>query len=73
MLLEGAKEAEGQGLAGQQVVSEALDMDESADLSVCDLALDERDQGGVDQVDAGPTDAVATRLPRRRERPLAST
>jgi hypothetical protein len=39
VLLAGAKQAEGERLAGQQVVPKALDIDECADFSVCDLAL----------------------------------
>ncbi len=72
MLLERAKEVEGQGLAGQQIVPEALDVDDGADLAIGDLVLDEGDQRQVNQVDAGPADAKVTVLPRRRERPVAS-
>jgi hypothetical protein len=58
-LLERAEEIEGQGLAGQQVGPETLDVDDGTDLAIRDLVLDEGDQGEVDQVDAGPADAVA--------------
>jgi hypothetical protein len=73
-LFERAEEIEGQGLAGQQVGPEALDVDHGADLAIGDLVPDERDQREVNQVDAGPADAMRwlTRLPRRRVRPLAS-
>jgi hypothetical protein len=58
-LLERAKEVEGQGLAGQQISPEALDVDDGADLAIGDLVLDQRDQREVEQVDAGAADAIA--------------
>ena len=59
VLLQRAEEIEGERLAGEQVGPQTLDVDDSADLAVGDLVVDERDEGGVDQVHAGPADAIA--------------
>jgi hypothetical protein len=69
-LLEGAKEVEGQRLAGEQVGPQTLGVDDGADLAVGDLVLHQWDQRGVDEVDAaGRPTRVDTMLPRRRLRP----
>ena len=58
VLLERPEEIEDQCLAGEQIVPEALDVDDGADFAVGDFVLDEGDQGRVDQVDAALADAV---------------
>jgi hypothetical protein len=42
-LFERTEEIEGQGLAGQQVGPETLDVDDGADFTVSDFVLDEGD------------------------------
>ena len=44
LLLQRAKEIEGQRLAGEQVGPQTLDVDDGADLAVGDLVVDERDE-----------------------------
>ena len=56
-LLEGAEEVEGQRLAGEEIVPQTLGVDDGADLPVSDFPLHQRDQAGVDQVNAALADA----------------
>jgi hypothetical protein len=59
VLLQWAKEIEGERLRGKEVGPQTLDVDDSADLAVGDLVVDKWDEGGVDQVHAGPTHSIA--------------
>ena len=59
VLLERPKQIEGERLRREQIGPQTLDVDDSADLAIGDLVVDEWDEGGVDQVHANAADAIA--------------
>jgi hypothetical protein len=73
VLLARPEEVKNQRLAGQEIVPQAVGVDDRAHFPVSDFPPHQRDQDWVDQVDAGvrPT-RLLTRLPRRQVRPLVS-